>query len=95
MPDPNRDVAYNDKVKAKWTDKYVKIRPGFPELARWEGKIGRVVTVNFNGKAVIDFQDGGWYDVTASEDFLEIVPQEEGEKAYKNVNSAQVIPEKQ
>ncbi|MGF1583145.1 MAG: hypothetical protein ACFCD0_27810 [Gemmataceae bacterium] len=95
MPDPNRDVQYNDQVKAKWTDQYVKVKAGFSELARWEGLIGRVVTVNFNGKAVIDFQDGGWYDVTASEEFLEFVPKEEAEMSYKNVNSAQVIPEKQ
>jgi hypothetical protein len=54
-----------------------------------------VVTVNFNGKAVIDFQDGGWYDITASAQFLRVLDPAEGKAKYKNVNSAQPIPEKQ
>jgi hypothetical protein len=65
------------------------------ELQRFAGIVGRVVTVNYNGKALIDFQDGGWYDITASSDYLTKVDPAEGQAKYKNVNSAQVIPEKQ
>ena len=57
--------------------------------------MGRVVTVNFNGKALVDFQDGGWYDISANTDCLTLVDQAEGAAKYKNVNSAQVTPEKQ
>jgi hypothetical protein len=50
---------------------------------------------HLNGKAVVDFQDGGWYDITASEAVLNKVDPAEGKAKYKNVNSAQLIPEKQ
>ncbi len=66
-----------------------------PELARFDGIVGRVVTVNYNGKAVIDFQDGGWYDITASDDCLVKVDPAEAKAKYKNVNSAQPLPDKQ
>ncbi len=95
MVDQNRSVDFNNKVKAEWTDQYVLVKEDRPELERFKDIVGRVVTVNFNGKAVIDFQDGGWYDITASEDFLIKLDPEEGKAKYKNVNSAQVIPEKQ
>ncbi len=71
------------------------VKPECPELQRFSGIVGRVVTVNFNGKAVIDFQDGGWYDITASEEYLTKLDPAEGAAKYKNVNSAQLIPEKQ
>ena len=62
---------------------------------RFAGIVGRVVTVNYSCKALIDFQDGGWYDITASDDNLIKVDPAEGAAKYKNVNSAQPIPEKQ
>jgi hypothetical protein len=53
-----------DRLKAAWTDKLVRVRPGVrPELARFEGKVGRVVTVNYNRRAIVDFADGAWTDV--------------------------------
>ncbi len=93
--DPNRDIPHNNTLKKHWTDQFVTVKPGHPELERFAGIVGRVVTVNFNGKAVIDFQDGGWYDITASEEYLTRLSSEEGKGKYKNVNSAQPIPEKQ
>lgn len=93
--DPNRDVAFNNRLRQEWIDQYVMVKPEVPELARFANIVGRVVTVNFNSKAVIDFQDGGWYDITASEDYLTKLSPEEGKAKYKNVNSAQLIPEKQ
>jgi hypothetical protein len=93
--DPNRDVPHNNTLKQLWTDQFVVVKPGHTELARFADIVGRVVTVNFNGKALIDFQDGGWYDITASEEFLTKLTPEEGKAKYKNTNSAQPIPEKQ
>ena len=86
---------YVDDLQRIWTDQYVVVKPGRPELQRFAGVVGRVVTVNFNGKAVIDFQDGGWYDITASDDVLTKIDPAEGKTKYKNENSAQPIPEKQ
>ena len=84
-----------DDLQREWTDQYVTVKPERPELKRFAGIVGRVVTVNFNGKAVIDFQDGGWYDISASSEFLTKVDAAEGKAKYKNVNSAQPLPEKQ
>jgi hypothetical protein len=84
-----------DELRREWIDQYVVVNAEHPELRRFDGVVGRVVTVNYNGKAVIDFQDGGWYDITAAPDFLRKIDPEEGKTKYKNVNSAQPIPEKQ
>lgn len=84
-----------DQLREQWIDQYVTVNPSRPELKRFAGTVGRVVTVNYNGKAIVDFQDGAWYDISASEEFLTRLPAEEGKAKYKNVNSAQPIPEKQ
>src|SRR5207253_1447077 len=63
------DLRY-EALKREWTDQYVEVNPERPELKRFEGIVGRVVTVNHNNKALVDFQDGGWYDITASADYL-------------------------
>ena len=89
------ETARHDEIKREWTDQYVQVNPLYPELKRFEGLVGRVVTVNLNNKAVVDFQDGGWYDVTASSEYLTKLDPTEGKAKYKNVNSAQPIPEKQ
>ena len=84
-----------DEMKRQWTDQYVSVKPERQELKRFAGIVGRVVTVNYNGRALIDFQDGGWDDIVASEDFLTKLDPAEGKAKYKNVNSAQPIPDKQ
>jgi hypothetical protein len=84
-----------DQLKQEWVDQYVIVNPDRSELKRFAGIVGRVVTVNFNGKALVDFQDGGWYDISANADALTRIDPAEGAKKYKNVNSAQVTPEKQ
>ena len=83
-----------DDLRKKWTDQYVTVKPERQELKRFLGIVGRVVTVNCNRRAVIDFQDGGWYDIGASEEFLNMIPASEAAPKYKNVNSAQPIPAK-
>jgi hypothetical protein len=84
--------AEAEQLKRTWTDKFVRVRPGFPEYARFEGKVGRVVTVNYGGRALVDFADGAWYDITASTDCLTRVEGEAAKKYDPTVNSAQPRP---
>jgi hypothetical protein len=88
--------AHVEALKREWIDQFVVVNPDRPELRRFANIVGRVVTVNWNGKAVIDFQDGGWYDIPASNEFLNKVPAAEAKAKYDpKVNSAQPLPEKQ
>ena len=59
------DSTY-ENLKREWTDQFVQVADGKAELARFRGLVGKVITVNRNNKALIDFADGGWYDVPAS-----------------------------
>jgi len=86
----------HDELKREWTDQYVTVKLERPELKRFAGIVGRVVAVNWNGKALIDFQDGGWYDITASSEYLtRLDPAEAKAKFNARANSAQPYPEKQ
>jgi hypothetical protein len=88
--------ARTEELKREWTDQYVQVNPDCPELKRFAGIVGRVVTVNWNNKALIDFQDGGWTDITASTQYLtKIDPAQAKSKFDAKANSAQPIPEKQ
>jgi hypothetical protein len=92
------DVAEDrtEQLKREWTDQYVEVNPERPELKRFVGIVGRVVTVNFNNKAIVDFQDGAWYDITASPEYLKkLDPAQAKDKYDAKANSAQPIPEKQ
>jgi hypothetical protein len=90
------EVAHHEALKREWIDQYVTVKPERPELKRFAGIVGRVVTVNWNNRALIDFQDGGWYDVAASEDCLtKLNPAEAKSKYNAKANSAQPMPEKQ
>ena len=89
------EAAY-EALKREWTDQLVEVNAERPELARFKGIVGRVITVNRNHKAVIDFQDGGWYDITASTVYLHKLPAAEAKGKYDaKANSAQPHPEKQ
>ena len=91
---PNYEEA--EELKRTWTDRYVRVKPGHAEYTRFEGKVGRVVTVNYGGKALVDFADGAWYDIPASEEYLELVPEEEAKGKYDpTANSAQKVPTRQ
>jgi len=91
---PTFDEA--EQLKASWTDRYVRVRPGHPHYARFAGKVGRVVTVNYGGKAVVDFADGGWYDLPASDEYLEVVPAADAQDKFDpTANSAQKYPTRQ
>jgi hypothetical protein len=90
------DDPLYEQLKHEWLDQYVEVNPQRPELNRFAGKVGRVITVNWNHKAIVDFADGAWYDIAASTDWLKKLNPEDGKKKYDSrVNSAQVIPEKQ
>jgi hypothetical protein len=87
---------YHETLKREWTDQYILVNPERLELKRFAGIVGRVVTINYNNKAVIDFQDGGWYDITPSVEYLtKLDPAEAKAKFDPKVNSAQPYPEKQ
>jgi hypothetical protein len=90
------ELADHEALQREWIDQYVMVKPERVELKRFEGIIGRVITVNYNNKAVIDFQDGGWYDISASSEYLtKMDPAEAKAKFNAKANSAQPIPEKQ
>jgi hypothetical protein len=92
----NISISQCEALKKEWTDLYVHVKSTRPELKRFENVVGRVVTVNYNGMAVIDFQDGGWYDILASEEFLTKLNADEAKGKFNaSVNSAQPIPDKQ
>jgi hypothetical protein len=93
---PVIDLAKMDELKRIWTDRYVTARTDWPELKRFEGRVGRVVTVNYTGKALVDFGDGAWYDIPASEEFLNVVTDEATKKKHDGAaNSAQPRPARQ
>ena len=94
-------ISY-EAVKQQWTDQYVEVAADRPELARFAGRVGRVVTVNWNYKALVEFateagkesEDGGWYDV-AIEHLMRLDP-EAGKARYQaSANSAKAFPPKQ
>lgn len=94
MLDPS-DQRY-EELKRQWTDQFVSVNAARPELKRFADQVGRVVTVNRNGKALVDFADGAWYDITASTDFLTILDPAAAKGKYDaTVNSAQPMPSKQ
>ena len=85
-----------EELRRQWTDQYVEVNAERPELKRFAGLVGRVVTVNRNQKAIVDFADGAWYDIAASADCLRILDPGTAKSKYDgSVNSAQPIPEKQ
>jgi hypothetical protein len=88
------DEEKNEASKSEWTDQYVEVDPSRPELKRFVGSIGRVVTVNCNNKALVDFADGAWYDITTT--YLRKVDPAAAKGKYDaKANSAQPFPEKQ
>ncbi len=63
------------QLKGEFTDKYVEAYLTLPQYQRFKGMVGRVVTVNENRHALVDFGDGPWYDIPLNE--LNIVPKPE------------------
>mgnify|MGYP006951366189 CR=1 FL=1 len=93
---PKLDWDAGEELKRVWTDRLVTAKADRPELERFAGKVGRVMTVNWSGKAIIDFGDGAWYDIPASEEYLTpLAPDVPLRAKYDpTVNSAQARPER-
>ena len=94
-----RFPTYDEAEALKRAPETGQVHPreaGHPEYERFVGKIGRVVTVNYGGKAIVDFADGAWYDIPATDAYLEVVPEEEAKGKYDaTANSAQKFPGRQ
>lgn len=64
-----------EKMKREYTDKLVLVDASRPELARFRDVVGRVKTVNMNGRALVEFDEYhvniGWYDIDPA--FLKVV----------------------
>ncbi|MGQ9504811.1 MAG: hypothetical protein ACUVQG_07350 [Thermogutta sp.] len=61
-------------LRFEYEDQFVVVEGNRPELLRFKGKVGRVKTVNCNGRALVQFDSGadrGWYDIDL--DFLRVV----------------------
>src|SRR5262249_51832435 len=59
-------IEIAEKLKSQFTDKYVVVKQGVPELRRFVSLTGRVKTVNMSGRALVEFDgpvDIGWYDI--------------------------------
>jgi hypothetical protein len=93
---PPYDLEAAEELKRIWTDRLVMAKANRPELKRFEGKVGRVVTVNWSGKALVDFGDGAWYDVPASEEYLTPLAADDPNRSKYDAkaNTAQPHPER-
>jgi len=72
------DFDHIEELKQKYTDQYVVVDASRPELARFQGKVGRVKTVNSSGRALVEFDadsNRAWYDIEP--DYLQVVPKPE------------------
>lgn len=61
-----KDFERIDRLRREWSDKYVEVDAGVPALRRFAGRVGRVMTINMNGRALVQFagtNDIGWYDI--------------------------------
>ena len=56
----------NESLKREWTDQYVEVNPEQPELRRFGGNRRPRRHGQLQQQSSVDFQDGGWYDVSAS-----------------------------
>ena len=85
-----------EELKRTWTDQFVRLKPGHERYVRFADKVGRVVTVNYGGCAIVDFADGAWYDIPASDEYLEVVSADDAKGKYDpTANSAQKLPARQ
>jgi hypothetical protein len=86
-----------DRLKEIWTGRLVMVKPEKDELQRFVGRVGRIVTVNYSGKAIVDFADGAWYDIPANDDCLSTLAPDDPNRAKYDAkaNSAQAVPPRQ
>lgn len=71
---PSVDFERLRNLRFEYEDQFVVVEGNRPELLRFKGKVGRVKTINCNGRALVQFDSGadrGWYDIDL--DFLRVV----------------------
>ncbi|NLF08300.1 MAG: hypothetical protein GX594_10015 [Pirellulaceae bacterium] len=63
-----------EQLKREYTGRRVLVDESRPELARLAGTPGRVVTVNFNGNALVQFEgrDASWHEIDPA--YLKLEP---------------------
>jgi hypothetical protein len=93
---PPYDLEAAEELKRVWTDRLVMAKADRPELKRFEGRVGRVVTVNWSGKALVDFGDGAWYDIPASAEYLTALAADDPNRSKYDpkANTAQPHPDR-
>jgi len=67
-----------EKLRQEYADKYVVVEGERPELARFGQMVGQVRTINFSGRALVQFDannNRGWYDIGL--DYLRVVDKPE------------------
>lgn len=77
-----------DRLREGYDNKNVTVESDLAELARFKGQIGRVVTVNCNGRALVTFESGndrGRYDIEL--DFLKVVDKPAAKPAENQVDT--------
>lgn len=60
------DDATINRLKREWTGKQVTISPDHPTTTRFRDRVGTVVTINMNGRALVRFADSldtAWFDL--------------------------------
>lgn len=63
-----------ERLKQQYAGRRVLVDARRPELARLANMPGRVVAINYNGQAVVQFEgpDQGWHDIDP--EFLKLEP---------------------
>jgi hypothetical protein len=82
-----------DNLRLRYTGQYVAVQATRPDLLRFQGKIGQVKTVNFNGRALVQFDDDssrGWYDLSPAD--LQIVERPPPKPAPHKPEPAKTAP---
>jgi hypothetical protein len=81
----------HDTLKRQYAGKQVVADPQRPEVARWAGVPGVIKAINFNGRALVQFDgpDLGWHDLDLAALRLAGTPEAEAvQKATKAANRA-------
>jgi len=66
-----------EALRHEYADEDVLVQASGPNLARFRGRKGRVITITAGGRALVQFEgaDRGWYDLDL--DFLKVIDRPE------------------
>jgi hypothetical protein len=76
VPDTFFPAEELEDLKRQYAGRRVLVDAQRPELARWTNVPGRIVTINHNGQAIVQFDgpDQGWHDIAPQSLRLEPSP---------------------